>query len=301
MRTPTLPLWILRAAWVLLLVSVPALSDALDGRSGPVQVAAAVGLWLAWAVGLVATLVPSPVSLTVVRVLAPAGPAAAVAAAVAGADGVASVVAIAAGVLVTIVALTAEIGQALVQASAYGDEARFLLRPPGPLLAGPLELAWAVMAVAAVGPLLLAARAWVAGAIVTAFAVPLACLAARRIHRLSLRWFVYVPAGVVVRDPLVLADTAMVRRATVAALRLAPATTTATDLTARALGPAVEVTLVGPANVLMAGTFAERAGQTVAVDAFLVSPSRPGRLLAEGDRRGYAAVPPATTNVSDRS
>jgi hypothetical protein len=106
---------------------------------------------------------------------------------------------------------------------------------------------------------------------------------------------------VVVRDPLVLADTAMIRRAAVAALRLAPAATAATDLTAKAIGPAVEVILAGRANVMLAGTFAERSGHAVTVEAFLVSPSRPGRLLTEAARRGYAAVPPATTNVSDRS
>jgi hypothetical protein len=105
----------------------------------------------------------------------------------------------------------------------------------------------------------------------------------------------------VVRDPLVLADTAMFRRATVAALRLAPADTVATDLTAKALGPAVEVTLHGTGMVTAAGTLSEPAGHSVAMGACLVSPSRPGRLLAEGARRGYAAVPPASTTVSDAS
>ncbi|HEY1278157.1 MAG TPA: hypothetical protein VGF22_00695, partial [Acidimicrobiales bacterium] len=112
MRAPTLPLWFLRGAWVLLLASVPAFTTALDGRSGAVQVVAAVGLWLAWAAGFIATLVPSPASLTLVRVLAPGAPTAAVAAAIAGADGVAAVIAIAAGTLVVIVAFTAEVGQA---------------------------------------------------------------------------------------------------------------------------------------------------------------------------------------------
>jgi hypothetical protein len=301
MGAPSVPIWLVRAAWVVLLAGVPAFTGALDGRSGPVQVVAAAGLWLAWATGFVATLVPSPVSLTLVRVLAPGAPVAAIAAASAGAGAVAAVVAIALGVLTVVVAFTAEVGQAFVQASAYGDEARFLLRPPGPLVAGPLELAWVLTAAAAVGPMLLAARSWVAGAVVTAVGVPLAVAAVRRFHLLSLRWFVYVPAGVVVRDPLGLSDTAMFRRAAVAAVRLAPATTAATDLTARALGPAVEVTLTGPAKMMLAGTLAERAGHAIAIEAFLVSPSRPGRLLAEADRRGYAAVPPATTNVSDRS
>ena len=54
--------------------------------------------------------------------------------------------AIAVGVLATLLALTAEVGLAFVQAAAYGDEVRVTLRPPGPLLFGPLELAWAVLA-----------------------------------------------------------------------------------------------------------------------------------------------------------
>ncbi|HKA04335.1 MAG TPA: hypothetical protein VKD67_08395, partial [Acidimicrobiales bacterium] len=263
MRATSLPVWLLRVAWVGLLAAIPALGAALDGRSGAVQIVAATGLWFAWAAGLVATLVPSPASLTVVRVLAPAAPLVAVAASIAGAGALASIVAIAVGVVAVIVAFTAEVGHAFVQASAYGDEARLLLRPPGPLVAGPLELAWLVLAATAAGPLLLAARAWVAGAVLTVVGVAIVVSLARRFHRLALRWFVFVPAGVVIRDPLVLSDTAMVRRATVAALRLAPATTTATDLTAKALGPAVELDLTGPANVMMAGTFSERSGHTV--------------------------------------
>jgi hypothetical protein len=301
MPTSSLPVWFLRGSWVVLLAAIPAFTGALDGRSRAVQVVVAAGLWLAWAAGFVATLVPSPASLTVVRILAPGAPVAAVAGAVAGADALAAVVAIAVGVLVLIIAFTAEVGQAFVQASAYGDEARFVLRPPGPLVAGPLELAWLVLAASAAGPLLLAARAWVAGTILTVVGLAIAVSLVRRFHRLSLRWFVFVPAGVVVRDPLELSDTAMFRRGAVAAVRLAPITTAATDLTGKALGPAVEVTLTTPTNVMVAGTFAERSGHTVTVGALLVSPSRPGRLLAEAERRGYAAVPPATTNVSERS
>jgi hypothetical protein len=291
-----LPVWIVRAVWVALVAGVPAFAGALDGRSGAVQVVAAAGLWTGWAIGLVATLVPSPLGLTVLRLLAPGAPAAAVVATVAGAGAVAAVVAIGVSLVAVIVAFTAEVGQAFVQASAYGDESRFVLRPPGPLVAGPLELAWAVMAAAAgAGPLLLAARSWIAGALVTAAAVALVFVLAPRFHRLALRWFVFVPAGVALRDPMVLADTAMFRRGAVAAVRLAPAETTAADLTAKALGPAVEVILRMPGVVTVAGTLEERTGQAVAVQTFLVSPSRPGRVLAEGGRRGYAAVPPPTT------
>ena len=73
--------WVLRAAWALLpVVAGPAFGDALDGRSRSVQVVASLGLWAVWAAGVLATLVPRPAGLTLLRVAAPAGCAAAVAA-----------------------------------------------------------------------------------------------------------------------------------------------------------------------------------------------------------------------------
>jgi hypothetical protein len=290
MRAPSYPAWFLRVAWALLaVVAAPAFRDALRGRSGAVQVVAAAGLWAGWVVVLAATLVPSPVSLTVVRVLAPGAGAAAVVAAFAGASASAAVAAIGLGVVAAILAFTAEVGGLFVQAGAYGDESRFVLRPPGPLLAGPLEVAWLALAVAVgAGPLLLAARAWVAGAVLSVVGVVLAVLLGPRFHRLTLRWFVFVPAGLVVRDPLVLADTAMFRRVDVRHLALALADTAATDLTGRALGPAVEVDLAGRGRITLAGTLTERQGNGEEIGGFLVSPSRPGRLLAEAERRSYA-------------
>ena len=286
-------LWLLRVTWLLLAVaSLPAYAGALDGRSGAVQLVSATGLWIGWAIVLVATLVPSPPSLTVVRLLTPAAPVAAVVAAVAGAGAVAATAAIALGALAAIAAATAEVGWVFVQAAAYGDETRFLLRPPGPLVAGPLELAWAALAATVgSGPLLLAAGQWLPGALVTAGAVALGVILAPRFHRLALRWFVFVPAGVVVRDPLVLTDTAMFRRADVQSLALALADTTAADLTARALGPAMEVDLAGRGTIAVGGPFVEEPeARSITIDGFLVSPSRPGRLLEEAQRRSYPVV-----------
>jgi hypothetical protein len=290
MRASSSPLWLLRVAWGLLaIVAAPAFRDALRGRSGAVQIVAAVGLWAGWAIVLAATLVPTPASLTVVRVLAPGSVAAAVVAAFAGAGAPAAIAAIGLAVVAVILAFTAEVGGLFVQAGAYGDESRHVLRPPGPLIAGPLELAWLALALSlGTGPLLLAARAWVAGGLLTAVGIVLAVLLGPRFHRLTLRWFVFVPAGVVVRDPLVLADTAMFRRPDVQHLALALVDTTATDLTGRALGPAVEVDLVGRGRITLAGTPTERQGQGVEIGGFLVSPSRPGRLLAEAERRSYS-------------
>jgi hypothetical protein len=297
MRADLVPVWLLRAAWLVLVpAGIVTFGGALDGRSGAVQAVAAIDLWLGWAVGLVATLVPAAVSLTTIRLLAPAVPVAGIVALIAGAGAVAGVVTIALGLLTSIVAFTAEIGVAFVQAGAYGDESRLLLRPPGPLVAGPLEMAWVILAACVgTGPLLLAAKQWLPGALLTALAAVLVVPLIRRFHRLTLRWFVFVPAGIVVRDPLVLADTAMFRRGAVATIALAPATTDATDLTAKALGPAVEVALNTTGVVAVAGTLSDRAPRSTPVRAFLVSPSRPGRLLEEAARRGYAATPPPRT------
>jgi len=293
MNPSTRWLWLLRGTWALLaVVALPAFAGALDGRSGAVQVVAATGLWAGWVVVLGATLLPSPASLTVVRLVSPGAAVAGVVAAVAGASALAATAAIGLGLLAAIVAATAEVGGAFVQAGAYGDENRFLLRPPGALVAGPLEMAWALLAGAVgAGPLLLAARAWLAGVLVTAAAIALAVVLGPRFHRLALRWFVFVPAGVVVRDPLVLTDTAMFRRADVRTLALARAGTAATDLTARALGPAVEVDLAGSGTIAVGGPFMdEREGRSVAIDGFLISPSRPGQVLAEAERRSYPVL-----------
>src|SRR4051794_32871892 len=287
--------WALRALWAaLVLLAGPAFAGALDGRSAPVQATAAVGLWVGWAVVLVAALVPTTTSLTVVRVIAPASVLAAALAAATGASAVAGGLAVVATLVVTLVAFAPEVARVFVQGSAYGDEARFPLRPPGPLLLGPIPLAWATLAVAALaGPLLLAAKQWL-GVPVTIIAVALAVVLARRFHRLSRRWFVLVPAGLVVHDHLVLADTAMFRTRQVRELALARAGTTATDLTGTALGGALEVTLAEDVPVLMAGTLQHRSGQPRVVQAVLVAPSRPGLVLAEAQRRGYRVAAAAT-------
>jgi hypothetical protein len=280
--------WIFRAVWASLpVVAGPALGAALDGVSGPVQTTAAIGLWAGWALALVGSLVPSTVSLTTVRLLAPAAPVTAVATALAGADAVPVAAAVAASVVAAVLAFTAELGLVFVKGSAYGDEARFPLRPPGPLVLGPLPLAWAVLAAAvAAGPLLLAARVWVAGAVVTVAAAGLLVLLAPRFHQLARRWLVFVPAGLVLHDPMVLAENAMFRRDEVDGLLLAPAGTEALDATGKALGLAVEVRLTGAGGMLvLAGSPRGSKGKAFHARSFLCSPSRPGRALEEAARR----------------
>jgi hypothetical protein len=302
--SPTVVVWGLRVAWLVLpLLLGPALGAALDGRSSPMAGVVLTALWAAWAAGLVALLVPSTTSLTVVRLVVPLALVTALITTFAGAEPLPAALAVAGSLVVTLVMFSAEAGGALVQGSAYGDERRFPLRPPAALLAGPLVLAWVLMAGPLVtGVLLLGARQWVAGAIVTAVGIALALVLGPRMHQLSRRFVVLVPAGFVVHDPMLLADTAMFRKQAVAGMALALEGTRAIDVTGRSLGNAIEVRLASPGQLMVAGTRSDRQGRSVEVGALLVAPSRPGLLLQEAARRGYPvgwsgtdATPPPRT------
>lgn len=272
-------MWVLRGVWLAHLVGLPVFGDALAGHSRPVQVTAAVGLWVGWAAVATALLVPSTVSLTTVRLLVPAAPVVAVWALAEGADAVLGGVAVALGLLATVLGLSGEVGEVFVQASAYGDERRLPLRPPGPMLPV-VAMAWAAMAAAVLaGPLLLAAKAWVAGTIVSALAGVLVAVLPQRFHRLGRRWLVMVPAGLVLHDHLVLAETARFPTRQVRSCALAPADTEAADLTGGALGPAIELTLTDPATVVLAPTPSHPGGRALHVRSMLLSPTRPGRAL----------------------
>ena len=271
-------LWALRVGWLALPLTVgPAIADALDGTSTSVQVVAAALAWLAWGVVLVAVLVPRTTSLTALRIGAPAAfGAAGWASARAGIGGaeivaLASTAVVAAGVL-----FLPDIADAFVDGSSYGPERRMGLRVPGALLLGPVELAWAVtVASIAAGPLLLAAHAWVAGALAVVAGVVAARFGVLALHRLSRRWLVFVPAGIVLHDPVVLGEALLFPKRMVRSLGPAPADTTATDVTGRALGLVLELQLTEPSTV--------RGTQT---DRLLFSPARPGALLREARERG---------------
>jgi hypothetical protein len=281
--------WPARVTWLVLPVLLgPAVGDGLDDASRPVQVVASIGLWLGWAAVLVATLVPTTVSLTALRCATPAAVVAAVAATVA--DGAsAAMVGLVAALVATLAAFWPGTGEAFVAGSSYGDERRMPLRVPGPLLAGPLILVWvAAAAGVAAGPLLLATRQWIAGAATLAVGLPVAVVAFRSLHTLARRWLVFVPNGVVVHDPLALAEPVLLRRADVRSFGPAAADSVALDLTRGALGLALEVTLAPPVSVVLAGGGREGVSEATTTPALLVSPTRPGAVLAEARRRRLA-------------
>jgi hypothetical protein len=197
-----------------------------------------------------------------------------------GAGVVRGALAVAVAALFVALLFSAELGQEFAQASAYGHEQRLVLRVPAGMML-PLGLAWLLWAaVVVLAGVLLAAQQWIAGGILALAAAGLTWLLLPRFHQLSRRWLVLVPSGVVVHDPVVLADTFMLTKPAVAGLRLAPADTGAADLSGPAAGHLVEITLHDMATVVLAGTRAKPTGTALHVGAFLVAPSRPGRALA---------------------
>lgn len=280
--------WPARLTWLVLpLVAGPALGDALAGASRAVQVVASLGLWGGWAAVLVATLVPATVTLTALRIAAPGAVAFAVAATVAGGVSGADVAALAVTLVAALAAFWPVTGEVFVDGSSYGDERRLPLRVPGPLVAGPLELVWAlVLAGAVTGPLLLAARQWVAGAVALVVGAAAVWWGVRVLHALSRRWVVFVPAGLVLHDPLALVDALLVTRQLVGGLGPAPADSEAVDLTRGAFGLALELRFAEPMDLLVVR--GKGASEAVKADAVLVTPTRPGALLTAARERRLA-------------
>jgi hypothetical protein len=277
--------WPARITWAALPLTVaPTLEAAFDGRSRPVQIVAATLAWAAWTGVLVAVALPRTTSLTALRTAAPAVLGVALWAGVTGDDpGPAEVVGLAWAAVVVLAAFAPTTGEAFVNGSAYGDERRMPLRIPAAVAAGPVVLAWAaVVAPVVTGPLLLASEAWVAGVAVSAAGVPLAALGARALHGLARRWLVFVPAGLVVHDPMALADPVLFTRTRIARFGPAPADTDAMDLTRGALGLALELELVEPTTVVPRPWPSGRAAAPppVAVTRLLVAPTRPGAVLS---------------------
>ncbi len=277
--------WIVRVSWAVLpLTTGRAFAEALDPRSIPVRTAASVALWAAWATAMCASLVLAPVALTVLRMVAPA---AVVAAgwALSEETGISGLIALATGVVAVTVVLLPETAESFVNGPAYPNERRFPLRVPTPLLFGPIVLAWALtIGSPAAAVLLVAAGQWVAGIAAGIIAVASGVVLGRALHGLSRRWVVFVPAGLVIHDPMSLADPVLFPKTKITAIDLAADDPTALDLTQRAAGLTLELVVNEKAALVLAGR-GRGIGATVEADRIRFAPSRPGRVLAEFESR----------------
>lgn len=274
-------LWLARALWLVVAVFGGAgFGDAMADNSRSVQVTGSTVLWIGWAIVAVALAIPATAGLTISRMTAPGGTVAAIAGLVTAGASSSTVVAVVSTVLAVLVMGSGEFGQVMVQASAYGDEQRFLLKPPAAFYV-PTVVSWTVLCTCVlVGPLALAARGWVVGAALTVAAGALTVFLFPRFNRLSRRWVVLVPAGLVLHDDVVLAETVMFPARVLKRAGLALVDTQAADLTGPAGGHAVEVSLSESTTVVLAGSRGTPGGRALHVLAFLVAPTRPGRLLS---------------------
>ncbi|MFK7916482.1 MAG: hypothetical protein AB8G14_00275 [Ilumatobacter sp.] len=272
--------WVARIAWVLVAVlGGAALEAAVQDRSSAVRWTVAISGWALFAAVAIALLIPSVRSLTVTRLTAPLAAVATVGTIVGGAPG-GDVALLAVPAIVAIASMfTAEFGHWMVQASAYGDEHRLVLRSPVPAGTAAV-ISWIIWATALlVGPLALAAGNWAVGVPLTLIAIAATVLIGPRWHKMSRRWLVLVPAGLVVHDPVVLADTLMVRTDQLLGIGLARSDTEAADLTGPASGYAVQVDTSETVSTVFAFTPQEPNGKAIHMTGFLVAPSRPGHAL----------------------
>ena len=284
-----LELWAARVVWATLPVTLgPALGDAIHGWDATVRGTATIGLWAGWLVAMVATLVPHPAALTTFRIAAPAPIALAVAAAIAGHTSALGAVA---AVVAVALAFTPAVAAWCVNGPACANERRYPLRPPAVVLIGPAAVAWIVtLAGPGAAVLLLAERRWVVGMIVAVIGCGGAVLAARALHGLSRRWFVFVPAGIVLHDPITMADPVLFQRPVIAGVGPAPAEPDGSrlDLTAGAAGLALALRLREPTGVMAITKPGRRpTAETVEATEIVVAPSRASAVLADAQERGY--------------
>jgi hypothetical protein len=281
------------ALWIAVAVVVGAGLDTLRTDDGPL-VGTGPALEIVWIAAALALAIPSAISLTLARALTPLAPIVAVAIALERTDAT-TVGGIALSLVATLAVWSSPIGSHHLQAGAYGAERRFPLRPPtGYVVAS--ALAWCLT----VGLGIVAARAeaTTTTAITGVLAIVLALASAPRWHRLSRRWLVLVPTGIVVHDPLVLAETLMLRRSEVATLAIATDNSPA-DLTGGVTGPTLELATVDSVTAVLATGPRRPGGQAIHLNAARVAPTRPGAVLRAWSQR--RATPPPSTQRSSRS
>jgi len=164
----------------------------------------------------------------------------------------------------------------MVQGGAYGEERRFSLRTPVPQMA-PTVIAWGVLVGALLGgTLLTAAQQFFVGIPLVVVGAILASRVPRMLHRHARRWLVIVPAGIVIHDHLVLAETIMSPRSKISHITTVNEPGETADFTGGVAGQRLAVQLREADKVVLSKITARILGTTEAlhVKAFSISPRR---------------------------
>ena len=255
------------AAWVTIAIASPWQTIADDASRSVSWVLLTWG-WLLWTSVAASLLVPSPTSLTIVRIVVPLSVVVSIAAS--------QPLAIFCSVVALIVCASPVFVDAMVQGGAYGDESRFALRTPLPYVV-PAIIAWLLYTAALIGgSLLLAAQQYIVGAVLVTIGILLSRTIPQRLHRLARRWFVLVPVGIVVHDHLVLHETIMAPSAKILSVARTSDVGEAADLTGGVFGERITIALTEADKVILSKITAKALGTTEAlhVKMFCIAPRR---------------------------
>ena len=255
------------AAWVALALSSPWQTIADDASRSVAWVVLTWG-WFLWTGVGASLLVPSPISLTIMRTVVPLSVVVSVVAS--------QPLAVFCSVVALIVCTSPVFVDAMVQGGAYGDETRFALRTPLPYVV-PAVIAWLLYTAALIGgSLFLAARQYIFGAVLVAIGILLSRTIPRRLHRLARRWLVLVPVGIVVHDHLVLHETIMAHSGKILSVTRTSDVGEAADLTGGVVGDRITIALTEADKVVLSAITAKALGTTEAlhVKMFCIAPRR---------------------------
>lgn len=262
------------AAWVLVGFSAP-WQVLADDASTATSTALLVWGWSLWLVTAIELLVPAPISLTTIRCVTPI-------AVVASLISV-SPLAVFASIVMLMIGFSPLFADVMVQGGAYGEEKRFALRTPVPQML-PTIIAWGVLSFALIGgSLYITSEKYVIGIPLAIVGLVLATRVPKLLHRHSRRWLVIVPAGIVIHDHLVLAETVMSPRSKIASLTVVPEAGESADFTGGVAGARMAVQLREADKIVLSRITAKILGTTEAlhVTTFSVAPRRLNAALAE--------------------
>ena len=232
--------------------------------------------WILWAVVAIGTWIHHPISLTTVRCLAPIVVFYSAVYALSESLNSLNIAVVTCGIISLMLMFTADYGSAHVQAGAYGNERRFLLRIPAPVVL-PTLITWAVFAtVLVVLENAVQSENYVLGIPLLLALIAMSWKFAPQLHRLSRRWLVRVPAGWVVHDDLMLAENLLIRSHNLVAINFALADSDALDLSGMTRGVPIQISLREMTDVRLSqlGARLLKTMDVLHVQAFLVATTR---------------------------
>ena len=232
--------------------------------------------WILWAVVAIGTWIHHPISLTTIRCLAPIVVFYSAVYALSDSLSSLNIAVVTCGIISLMLMFTADYGSAHVQAGAYGNERRFLLRIPAPVVL-PTLITWALFAtVLVVLENAVQSENYVLGIPLLLALIAMSWKFAPQMHRLSKRWLVRVPAGWVVHDDLLLAENLLVRSHNLVAINFALADSDALDLSGMTRGVPIQISLREMTDVRLSqlGARLLKTMDVLHVQAFLVATPR---------------------------